>query len=371
MIPIALNLNQQNVLIVGGGKVAFRKAKQFIEEGAFVFVVSNQFDETFKELSFSMIEDVYREKYLENMFLVYAATNQKEVNEKIVLDCEKAHILCGSATYHPKASFYSMASRKVQDMQISLSTGQKLPYSKPLLDELETVLKRHEKQMDILGLIRPYVLSYIEDKKTYFERLFTCDVKFLEFLYRSFIQQKGTIYVYHTTKTKEKYPIDDLVLSIEEFEQIVDLLVFPIEYTIIPLIVSDGFIYRQLKGMMNDNCHLALPLLNDDDDIKRVLNLYKEEHQTLICMLHPRGSDALKKRIASVLQNQGLVYDFNDEMQLNKSHHYRLVLFLMTHGTHYSDLKKTVDTYKKQGYNIELCPIIGQNIDVIEMLKRS
>ena len=39
MIPVALNLQNKNVLIVGGGKVALRQAQKFIQQQDCVTVV--------------------------------------------------------------------------------------------------------------------------------------------------------------------------------------------------------------------------------------------------------------------------------------------------------------------------------------------
>ena len=68
MIPVCISLKNRNVLIVGGGKVALRKAKLFLREEANITVISKIFEKEFDDLSVNCITDKYQHKYLKDMF---------------------------------------------------------------------------------------------------------------------------------------------------------------------------------------------------------------------------------------------------------------------------------------------------------------
>ncbi|MED2205467.1 NAD(P)-dependent oxidoreductase, partial [Bacillus thuringiensis] len=52
MYPLMFNLNKKVVVIVGGGKIAYRKASGLKDTGAFVTVISPEICEEMKELPY-------------------------------------------------------------------------------------------------------------------------------------------------------------------------------------------------------------------------------------------------------------------------------------------------------------------------------
>ncbi len=52
MYPLMFNLQNKVVVIIGGGKIAYRKASGLKDTGAFVTVVSPEICEEMKELSY-------------------------------------------------------------------------------------------------------------------------------------------------------------------------------------------------------------------------------------------------------------------------------------------------------------------------------
>ena len=83
--PINLKIDDMKIVIIGGGKVAYRKCMNFLAFNKKVKVISQDFIEEFEEIKdqIEMIKDSYDEKYIKNDFVVVAATNNKEVNHKI------------------------------------------------------------------------------------------------------------------------------------------------------------------------------------------------------------------------------------------------------------------------------------------------
>ncbi len=93
--PIIINLNSKEITVIGGGNIGFRKAKNFVDFGYRVKVISLNFNQKFKtiEEKVELIRDSYKEEYIENSFIVVAATNNYDINESIGIYCNKKNKL--------------------------------------------------------------------------------------------------------------------------------------------------------------------------------------------------------------------------------------------------------------------------------------
>ena len=83
LYPINLEIKDMKITIIGGGDVAYRKCKNFLEFGKSVRVVSPEFIDSFELIknNVELVYDVYKEEYIKDSFIVVAATNNKEINK--------------------------------------------------------------------------------------------------------------------------------------------------------------------------------------------------------------------------------------------------------------------------------------------------
>ncbi len=93
--PIFLNLKGRSCVVIGGGKVAERKARSLLKAGANIKIISPEFTEGLKNLSKSidaesnscgrlqLINRPFRMEDLKDAFLVIAATSSRELHKKI------------------------------------------------------------------------------------------------------------------------------------------------------------------------------------------------------------------------------------------------------------------------------------------------
>ncbi|MGN1097989.1 MAG: bifunctional precorrin-2 dehydrogenase/sirohydrochlorin ferrochelatase, partial [Clostridia bacterium] len=109
MFPVMLNVKNRSVLIAGGGKTAFRKARSLAAEGARITAAAPEILPEFAQLGAELIFEPYSSDMLAEKFLVIAATDDKDVNEKILSDSRKLGILCMSASDGKNGDFISMA----------------------------------------------------------------------------------------------------------------------------------------------------------------------------------------------------------------------------------------------------------------------
>ncbi|WP_131082765.1 precorrin-2 dehydrogenase/sirohydrochlorin ferrochelatase family protein, partial [Clostridioides difficile] len=90
LYPINLKLDELDVVIIGGGEVAYRKCKNFLEFNKNVTIVSKQILNKFYDLkgNIKIIKDDYKEIYIKDASVIIAATNNRELNMEIGLYCK-------------------------------------------------------------------------------------------------------------------------------------------------------------------------------------------------------------------------------------------------------------------------------------------
>ena len=167
--PINLKIDDMKVVIIGGGKVAYRKCTNFLAFNKKVLVVSNDFIEEFNEIKnqIEMIRDNYNEKYIKDAFVVIAATNNKEVNKHIGMYCREHGKLVNVVDDAELSNFTVPSFVKRGDLLLSVSTGGKSPSlsSKIRKDLEETYDESYEEYVDLLGEARQKIIKNTEDIK--------------------------------------------------------------------------------------------------------------------------------------------------------------------------------------------------------------
>ncbi len=92
-LPVMLNVDQRSCLIVGGGKVAVRRAGSLLEAGACVTVVATQLDPAFGDMDLKTHLRTFDESDLQGVYLVIAATDDLQINRHVWELATKAGIL--------------------------------------------------------------------------------------------------------------------------------------------------------------------------------------------------------------------------------------------------------------------------------------
>ena len=164
--PIHLDVTGKKCVIIGGGKVAYRKACSLKESGADVVVVSPEVcSEMVNEEGLVLIKKEYEEYFLDGALLVIAATDNEAINKKVTLDAEKRNIIVNVVDYPERCSFIVPSTINRGDLCISISTGGASPaVAKRIREELEAVFgKEYEEYLDLLTKMRSLAMSTVED----------------------------------------------------------------------------------------------------------------------------------------------------------------------------------------------------------------
>lgn len=165
--PIMVDLKEKNITIVGGGKIAYRKAKNFINFGYKVNVVSLEFIEGFENIAdkVNFINDGYDEKYIKDSFIVVAATNNKQINENIGIFCREKDKLVNVVDNPKLSNFIVPSCVKRGDLVIGVSTSGKSPsLAAKIKRDLELVYDdSYTEYIDLLGELRNKILKKYND----------------------------------------------------------------------------------------------------------------------------------------------------------------------------------------------------------------
>ncbi|MEH7462129.1 precorrin-2 dehydrogenase [Bacillus thuringiensis] len=141
LYPLICNLQGKRVVIVGGGKIAYRKACGLQDTGALVTVVSPDICEEMKKLSYiTWKQKTFTDEDIKDAHLIYAATNHHDVNMKVkqaAHDFQWVNIVSDGT----QSSFHTPAVIRNNEYIVSISTSGKHPaFAKRIKQELTVVL---------------------------------------------------------------------------------------------------------------------------------------------------------------------------------------------------------------------------------------
>jgi precorrin-2 dehydrogenase/sirohydrochlorin ferrochelatase len=215
--PINLDVKSQKCLIIGGGGVGTRKALTLLECGAAVTVISPEATDTIRELAvrgdIQWMDRPYKSSDMEGMFLVFGASDNREVNRQARDDARRLGILCNIADQPDACDFTLPALINRGDLIITVSTSGKSPaMSRKLRKELEGLFgPEYAEGLQLLGAVRDRLLAEKHDPEIH------------KGLFRQILDQ-GLIQRIRDRKIKE---IDALLLEIFGQGYTIDRLMAP------------------------------------------------------------------------------------------------------------------------------------------------
>ncbi|UXR78124.1 MULTISPECIES: NAD(P)-dependent oxidoreductase [unclassified Staphylococcus] len=151
MYPIQLNLCDKHVVIVGGGKIAWRKFQGLIHEDCRIDVVSPQFYEGFMSkqwrTSVRLIHKDYEADDIAAADLIIVATDRADVNDRVVRDATDSQWVNHTGDRH-QSDFFNTLNIRHDDMTISISSsGQSIRKTQAYAKKIKAYLKTLEEDI--------------------------------------------------------------------------------------------------------------------------------------------------------------------------------------------------------------------------------
>lgn len=140
--PLFINLRNKSALVIGAGKIAFRKVETLLKYGAKVTVITKEI----KEEKFFNLKNIdikigeFNETLLENRFIVVAATDNPEFNRYIYELCNSKNILVNNITSKEEMNCRFASILETEEYQIAISANGNPTKSKALKNKLKEIL---------------------------------------------------------------------------------------------------------------------------------------------------------------------------------------------------------------------------------------
>ncbi|WP_299177822.1 siroheme synthase CysG [uncultured Neptuniibacter sp.] len=179
-LPLFFKLTEQEVLLVGGGNVALRKARLLCRSGALVTVVSHKVCDELQDLldenRGNAVIGEYHSALLEGKMLVIAATDDNALNERVHYDAIERNIPVNVVDSPKLCTFVFPAIVDRSPVVIGISSGGSAPVLARLLRaRLETwIPKSYGKLASIANHFRDQVkskFSTINHRRVFWENV--------------------------------------------------------------------------------------------------------------------------------------------------------------------------------------------------------
>lgn len=127
--PVSIDLNNKNILVIGAGKIALRKVETLMSYNCNILVITKDIlEEKFLELEKNnkikiLKNQEFEEKFLENFFLVIAATDNEVLNKNISQLCINKNILVNNITSKDDMNVRFASIYEKDDIQIAISAN--------------------------------------------------------------------------------------------------------------------------------------------------------------------------------------------------------------------------------------------------------
>ena len=183
--PIFIDIEDRNVVIIGGGNVCARKAETMMKYGARVTVISPEFTDEIEGWARDGRLALKRKKYdasdVDGVNIVIASTDDQSVNEQIAADCRARRIPVNVVDVTPLCEFIVPAIIEKGSVQIAVSTGGKSPaLARTLKEDLQRLVgPEYTEVNDVLGTLREgakRVLPTDVDRKRFFDGIIAAGI---------------------------------------------------------------------------------------------------------------------------------------------------------------------------------------------------
>jgi precorrin-2 dehydrogenase / sirohydrochlorin ferrochelatase len=140
LYPIFLDLSGRRCVVIGGGAVANRKARNLLQARAHVVVISPEIGAELESVAVEIHRRPYKEGDLEGAYLAFATTDSREANAAVAREAKERGIPVNVADKPSDGDFALPSTLRRGGLQVAVSTGGASPtLARKIKDELEGV----------------------------------------------------------------------------------------------------------------------------------------------------------------------------------------------------------------------------------------
>lgn len=168
LFPVMLRLSGRRCLVIGGGTVAARKIADLKAAEALVTVVAAEVSEAARQAQpDEILQQVYDSSLLDGVMLVFAATDDAGLNERISADCRERGVWCNVVDVPQLCDFYMPAVHRCGRLTLAISSSGASPAAAVALrDHLAACLGDGvELWLDALAEMRRRLLNCVSDAR--------------------------------------------------------------------------------------------------------------------------------------------------------------------------------------------------------------
>jgi uroporphyrin-III C-methyltransferase / precorrin-2 dehydrogenase / sirohydrochlorin ferrochelatase len=121
--PLMLDLTGRRAVVVGGGRVALRRAQALLAAGALVRVIAPRVDPALAGLELTVSRREYRDGDLAGAWLAHAATDDPAVNARVAADAQRLRIWCVRADDAAASAAWTPAVARDGEITVAVTAG--------------------------------------------------------------------------------------------------------------------------------------------------------------------------------------------------------------------------------------------------------
>lgn len=368
---VQLKLQGVRVLVVGGGRIAFRKCCQLEQEGADIVVVAKQFDVLFQNASYHRITDCYRAQQLQGCMLVVACCDDPFKNTRICEDARKAGIFAMSVQQDTQATMHALAAEEGSEYILAAGTKGASPLlAKRMLKDMNKLVKQeYAERIALMRSLRQYIVHHVQQDERQQLLLFLSELSehALRAVNEALQGRRLLLLCFHGVKDdvtqelhgfcaaiEEQYPetvtaiayLSDAVcamseqLSVDQWMQLLKPL--NIQVTLVPMLFQNGRYYSRLLKLRNAHVMVKPVMFQNSTEVAECLEQVRRDSgcTRLLVVYHSCVNGAFcelleditanDERICAVHEKQAQECDlpWNDET-------IAILLMYMLRGNHY------------------------------------
>lgn len=353
MISARISFQHKRILIVGGGKQAWRKGKKFLDEGASVMFLAPTFLEDIpKELR---KEAIYHKDVLKQVDLVYACTNDCKVNDQVVEDANAQGITSASIHQSDQATLHLLHEKDFEHLHIALSTkGASPAFAKNIMEDMKHQYEEgYHRILSQLHFIRQYVLEHCaeeEQRTTFLKELAVKDETWISFLYQSIQQKHANILCFHGNEEPSTLQIlhsfiepfqeatsvaylkeGNHIKSIKTIKSIMNDLKIPTTYFIVTL--EEGRIYHKMKEQLEGETIVSCCL--HEEDISSFMQMY--QNKKVLFVVHESKSKFLVTKMKQSARSHMYAMELHDDIVKQSPDSIYVVPLMLLKGKHFKN----------------------------------